>query len=86
MNISPSDLQQFVTDQIAGGEFDSPCEEICEGLVLLRDAVVATSSNWSRCGRGIREGRFLRTAAQCRPADRKLREVHAVRSAARSAI
>ena len=35
--ILPPDLQQFVTDQIASGEFDNPGEVICKGLALLRE-------------------------------------------------
>ena len=35
--ILPPDLQQFVTDQVASGEFHNPGEVICEGLGLLRE-------------------------------------------------
>ena len=38
MNVTlPSDLQQFVADQVAVGEFDSPSDVICQGLALLRE-------------------------------------------------
>jgi antitoxin ParD1/3/4 len=33
----PSDLEQFVADQIQQGSFESPAAVICEGLGLLRE-------------------------------------------------
>jgi len=35
--ILPPDLQKFVADQVANGEFDNSSEVICEGLGLLRE-------------------------------------------------
>lgn len=33
----PSELEQFVADQVQRGSFESPAEVICEGLSLLRE-------------------------------------------------
>jgi antitoxin ParD1/3/4 len=74
--ILPAELQQFVANQVASGEFESPTDVVCQGLALLRERRDSQQQQLESLQAKIREGLEQLERGEAIPGEQVFEELH----------